>query len=903
MKITRIKLVNFIGIKHGADLDEIEINFGDKKIVMLNGKNGSGKSTILSQLHPFKDSFDDRKSVIANDEDGIKEIDIEHEGNLYEIVHNYGKKATSFIKKNGEEMNENGGVRTFNSFVESEFGLTSDYFKIGKIGSNTENFIQLTTADRKSYISKFLPAIEDYLQKFKIVKDKFLESQKDLKAISTDLSRLEDREIIEKRIETYEGLLSKYESELIKTSNKVAVLESEIETYQKDVEGKSVSDMILEINEKQKQIRDIELFAVNFINDYGKLAIEELEEYIEKNSEIAISLGEEVASLKSEKTGLKERLISLDNEVSKLNYKLKEIETTEDPIKLQESINTIEANIQNIQEDSGETIIAVRNFRSEISGQIYKYNSFKKFLLKYYEELKSNTMVASRSNIEMFMGGEFIESLNSQADTLRNLIQSKQEILEESKVELGRKEADYQKFSEIYKDKDIDGLELIEECRNCPLAKEALSFAELPEQMKVLEESIRSMKKDLQDFENKAENLTELKRLNKEFNSLYEEMNPRINQVYISLLKRVESLMNLFSNDFNTVSSHFSVVEVDFENALTKLQLEANLKSELDALKYRKGLIDNNQEFRKGYEESIKDKEDKKIQINEDMIKKDQEIVEKEKQKNKKSIDLNNYKTHLEGRRKRNSLKTTISQITSEKETVELKLKAINEKTQEKNLIEINLVEIKTNKNQTSTELINLKTNLNKVVNLEERKERVDADYNQLRLIKDSLDPNKGIPLYFIKAYLEKTKDIANELLDLAFDGDFEINFFTNEKEFFIQVRVDEDVKNDIKEASQGEIALTTISISLALIEQAIGKYNILALDEIDGPLDNNNRENFISILNKQIDKLGIEQVFVISHNDAFDTEEMDLILLKGSNVDQKGENFMKNKNIIFEVK
>jgi DNA repair exonuclease SbcCD ATPase subunit len=903
MKITRIKLVNFIGIKHGADLDEIEINFGDKKIVMLNGKNGSGKSTILSQLHPFKDSFDDRKSLIANDEDGIKEIDIEHEGNLYEIVHNYGKKATSFIKKNGEEMNENGGVRTFNSFVESEFGLTSDYFKIGKIGSNTENFIQLTTADRKSYISKFLPAIEDYLQKFKIVKDKFLESQKDLKAISTDLSRLEDREIIEKRIETYEGLLSKYESELIKTSNKVAVLESEIETYQKDVEGKSVSDMILEINEKQKQIRDIELFAVNFINDYGKLAIEELEEYIEKNSEIAISLGEEVASLKSEKTGLKERLISLDNEVSKLNYKLKEIETTEDPIKLQESINTIEANIQNIQEDSGETIIAVRNFRSEISGQIYKYNSFKKFLLKYYEELKSNTMVASRSNIEMFMGGEFIESLNNQADTLRNLIQSKQEILEESKVELGRKEADYQKFSEIYKDKDIDGLELIEECRNCPLAKEALSFAELPEQMKVLEESIRSMKKDLQDFENKAENLTELKRLNKEFNSLYEEMNPRINQVYISLLKRVGSLMNLFSNDFNTVSSHFSVVEVDFENALIKLQLEANLKSELDALKYRKGLIDNNQEFRKGYEESIKDKEDKKIQINEDMIKKDQEIVEKEKQKNKKSIDLNNYKTHLEGRRKRNSLKTTISQITSEKETVELKLKAINEKTQEKNLIEINLVEIKTNKNQTSTELINLKTNLNKVVNLEERKERVDADYNQLRLIKDSLDPNKGIPLYFIKAYLEKTKDIANELLDLAFDGDFEINFFTNEKEFFIQVRVDEDVKNDIKEASQGEIALTTISISLALIEQAIGKYNILALDEIDGPLDNNNRENFISILNKQIDKLGIEQVFVISHNDAFDTEEMDLILLKGSNVDQKGENFMKNKNIIFEVK
>ena len=89
----------------------------------------------------------------------------------------------------------------------------------------------------------------------------------------------------------------------------------------------------------------------------------------------------------------------------------------------------------------------------------------------------------------------------------------------------------------------------------------------------------------------------------------------------------------------------------------------------------------------------------------------------------------------------------------------------------------------------------------------------------------------------------------------------------------------------------------------MALIEQSIGDYNILALDEIDGPLDMDNREHFLDILNKQIDKLGIEQVFVISHNDAFDSESMDLILLKESNVDQKGDDFMSNKNVIFEVK
>ena len=65
---------------------------------------------------------------------------------------------------------------------------------------------------------------------------------------------------------------------------------------------------------------------------------------------------------------------------------------------------------------------------------------------------------------------------------------------------------------------------------------------------------------------------------------------------------------------------------------------------------------------------------------------------------------------------------------------------------------------------------------------------------------------------------------------------------------------------------------------------------------------DSSNRQNFITILNRQIEKLGIEQVFVISHNDAFDSEEMDLILLKDHNTKQKGDEFMRNKNIIFEV-
>lgn len=78
MKILRLKLENFIGIMHGMNREELEIDFSksNNKIIMLLGGNGSGKSTIMSQLHPYKESFDERKDLILDGKIGRKEIDI-----------------------------------------------------------------------------------------------------------------------------------------------------------------------------------------------------------------------------------------------------------------------------------------------------------------------------------------------------------------------------------------------------------------------------------------------------------------------------------------------------------------------------------------------------------------------------------------------------------------------------------------------------------------------------------------------------------------------------------------------------------------------------------------------------------------------------------------------------------
>jgi DNA repair exonuclease SbcCD ATPase subunit len=172
------------------------------------------------------------------------------------------------------------------------------------------------------------------------------------------------------------------------------------------------------------------------------------------------------------------------------------------------------------------------------------------------------------------------------------------------------------------------------------------------------------------------------------------------------------------------------------------------------------------------------------------------------------------------------------------------------------------------------------------------------------KIIKDSLDPKKGIPLFFIDNYLKDIAVRANNLLSIAYGDAFKIKFDISASDFFINVfKSDGTFLSDIKQASQGETSLTTVSLSLGMIERMMNttKYDIIYLDEIDSTLSTKNRRLFITLLENQLEKLGIEQVFVISHNNEFESHPTDMILLKENNIDTDDKEFMQNKNIIFK--
>ena len=161
-------------------------------------------------------------------------------------------------------------------------------------------------------------------------------------------------------------------------------------------------------------------------------------------------------------------------------------------------------------------------------------------------------------------------------------------------------------------------------------------------------------------------------------------------------------------------------------------------------------------------------------------------------------------------------------------------------------------------------------------------KEELQANYDFIETIKYYSSPTTGIQLVFMELYMGKIIALANELLSLLFNGQFKIQpFVINESEFRIPCLGNGYLNDDISSMSSSQIGMISMILSFALLHHSSSKYNIIKLDEIDGPLDYNNRMYFTEVLNSIMDIMGTEQCIMISHNSELQIDNSDVILLR----------------------
>lgn len=162
MKLLSLSLRGAVGIERGLGLEQIDIDFTEFEdgVIAFVAGNGSGKTTVLENLHPFR-SLVSRQGALQNHfylRDSHRILRFEMAGHIYEIkllVDAQAGKQESYLFRDGEPLND-GKTSTYDSAVHELFGSEELFFRSLFRGQNAESITELTAKARKDLFADLL---------------------------------------------------------------------------------------------------------------------------------------------------------------------------------------------------------------------------------------------------------------------------------------------------------------------------------------------------------------------------------------------------------------------------------------------------------------------------------------------------------------------------------------------------------------------------------------------------------------------------------------------------------------------------------------------------------------------------------------------------------------------------
>ena len=847
MKILYLKLTNFINIVTAFNTETIEIDFSksNNNVVLLTGPNGSGKTSILSCLHPFptNGNMDVRSDnpIIVPRENGYKEIHISDGDDLYVIQHFYTRNGDkhiikSYIQKNGVELNENGNVTSFKEIVEKELGLEQDYMKLTRLGSNVTNFIDMKRQERKNFTGKIISEADIYLSYHKkIMADK---NKVNIQINHTsDLIRrlqVDDLGELKKAQKSLQHQIEDLTAKIEKANSELSVLQ-----YQLNDCG-DIPEMRERIQEKEKELKHIQK-ALARASEI-KISISTLKSMIE---EAKIAILKAKSSLDTNvitRTGILNQLDSIANEIDSIKREIARIEDDQ-------NIKDMEANIELLRET-----IRRRAKESGISGYVRPCS---KVEMEDLIKMLDKCMDILLSTYELGKGPiqKAVSFFHTKTDIEKYTRENKEKIKRNKMQSLCE-----QVYAEISKDIGLLG----PDCKN-PSGCRVYDFYQ-----RIYEYATQAPDKVIEDetflaYTKMAYNniQTVLKYL-RDYHDIFEKMPECIKDQFLmsTVLTHICNMEWIYDKDII-----FHELGLITDDELQDADLEELSRQKSMLAQYKKA-NSNIEYFQNKLEELIDSRTTLMGQLDE--VKEtinslNREIEEKE-------ASVSDYEDMVVAMEHEDEVETEFNDLKSKITLASQLSLQIREKTSILN-------DLQFRKNKMS------KTHQDNEFRIENYKrykkdlDELSSKFTDLEYLARALSSREGIPLIFIQAYLKDIKDVANQLLDVVYDGDLHLeDFEITADEFGIPYSTKGTTVKDVIYASQGERSFISLALSFALTYKSISKYNIMLLDEIDATLDISNREKFLHVLEMQIDMIHAEQVFVISHNDMFNAYPVDIV-------------------------
>lgn len=845
---------------------EITIDFtqSKNKIVLLVGPNGSGKTSILSTLHPFAYSgnMDVRANtnIIIDGCDGFKEIHIQDNDIIYKIQHHYkykksGMTVKSFIQKNGVELNPNGNVTSFNETIQLEMALELDFLRLLRLGSNVSNLIDMKATERKNFTSDLLSDINVYNELFKKISEDNRVLRSMIRTVSDKITKLNvvDIDLLQQDIDATE-------SKLKMLSDKKSIIQQDIGS----VEGKIGLIIPEGIDAINTTLKNAESRRTHYSEEVKKK-----EKSIHKFLITTFgSLQHTIQSANNECTKIMADITTNTNMLTFYNEKLSDLYNKLSVIEDKEKMYTSSVDYYQVME-----MYQITHNKVQEQEKMFKDNT------PIYT--KDNLMVLLGVLQEMnFIASKIYEFDNRMIEKTVSLIKDGINVTSYVNKELTRIDQDILKITAQFKNKinndDCVVLFKPSNCvsNDCPyLFLYDMLFSEEDNHESKSLESLNNEKLKIQDMLDIDTNISHIFRLVSSNKYLIEKGSIPYFKVD-SILNSLQSGRPLFNEQ--VITNMISLAEEYDEYLENKSKLK-ELSAEIKLMNSNQSTIDAIMKEKQSLYDDIHKTENE--------ISKLKKTIERLNNEHDNLVDtiieLERYEELLYDKQ---SFDEQLNEVELEINNIHNKLSKVSDLIEHKTSLVHQLKEINWEYDKLNQSLLDDKFTMKEFENLTEERDRLNAQFEDIALIKESLSSTKGIPLLFIQLYLKNTKIYVNELLEIVFGGEFEIDDFDiNSSEFNIPYIKNNIRVNDVVYASQGERSFLSLALSFALITQSIKKYNILLLDEIDSTLDTKNRAMFLNILEKQMQMIDSEQVFLITHNNMFDNYDVDIIFTGNS--------------------
>ena len=822
MRITYIRLENFIGVHAAMGLKEVEFSFEniDKPIIQIYGHNRCGKTVLIQQLHPFSSislNGDERSdlSLILPKEVGIKNIVYEVDGEVYNITHTYQPSKTSHtvsssIVHNGEELNPSGGVTTFNSLIERILGINKYVFSFIINGTNLTSFGNMSTTQRKNLLNKAM-GIDIYDKIHKMATDDYRYTNK----IITSLNNT--KEYILSTYGSYESLcalLKQKQDEF----NVLTTQESNIE--------KRMNVLYGEMSAITNQHPDEEIVTVNNQLDTYERVVEVMGSY---DPDMYDKLVQEQIKINNDLSTHKNERLMIRKDMDILYSKKNDIQNT-----IMQNRRAA-ADFENMIHMRDDLVNKIDNIGIEMhtDGSSSYYRSMIQPAQAINDICTEIVSCLNENHLKMFT-----EMVINGIDIAAFLMQEGSVLMDSEK----------EKSAVSRVRRMIEGVEgdfVDKECAygNCIYRK---THKMLETYFKSYQSSTSSQftQYDLEQIEHAHKNVLTLKRL----------LNIEISVELKEMFNLNNIMLNVQNKKFGIDVAYIKYLMEEAAKNEQKLQYISQLDSVKASIENMEKLLmptDNADEAIKVIDDQITELNDKDTELS--------NIIDNET----RLLDNNDRQRVLLSQVKH----INVSDLTKRRIKLTTLINQLNEKRNEYNGLQYQINDIKIKINEVTIELKTISDAYNQYVNTVAEIDKHDSVNGRYKVIAEATSSTKGKPVLAIRDIVENALSLTNRLLDIMYDGEIELlDPVIDESSFTLPFRCGSHTSSDIRYGSQSESTLLSLALEMSL-SASLSQYNVCLIDETDAYLDPMMHSSYLMMLQEMMATLKMEQLFLISHS------------------------------------